>query len=298
MRKRSRLRSAVRRISLAIVVLALAIGFVVSSKTFQACLHDARIPAGGQNLADGLAAALAVAGVFRDCTSEFLRQNGEAITAAFVIVLGFSSIALWWAVRRLWLSGAEQLEFARQATQDAVTAVRQSLTSLERAFIFVESYNLRQVSGEDPLRPFHLTPLWKNAGKTRTVRARHHASWAAMNAPMANDFAFPDVGTNAKPLPLLIGPGVTIGGHRIEIPHQQVLQALEGRSHLYVWGWCEYNDVFPGTPRHRTEFCVQIERVEVADGAGPPGQRRVSAQFTPHQRHNGADEDCVKPVQT
>jgi hypothetical protein len=298
MRKRPRLRAAVRGTFLAIILLALAVAVVASSRTFQACVTGTGPQAGGQDLAHQLAAALQLAGVYRDCSSEFLRQNGEAITAALVVVLVFPTLGLWWAVRRLWLSGADHLAFAQETTRDAVVAIRQSLSSMERAFVFVESYNLRQVSGEDPQRAFHLTPLWKNAGKTRTVRARHHTSWAAMSAPMANDFAFPDVGTNAKPLPLLIGPGVTAGGHRVEIPHQQVLQALEGRTHLYVWGWCEYNDVFPGTPRHRTEFCVQIERVEVADGAGPPGQRRVSAQFTPLQRHNGADEDCVKPVQT
>jgi hypothetical protein len=298
MQKRPRLRAAVRGTFLAILVVAVAVGIVASSKTFQACVTGAGPQAGGQDLAHQLAAALQLAGVYRDCTSEFVRQNVDAITASLVVVLVFSTIGLWWSVRRLWLAGAENLAFAQETTRDAVVAIRQSLSSMERAFVFVESYNLRQVSGEDPLRAFHLTPAWKNAGKTRTVRARHHTSWAAMNAPMADDFAFPDVGTPAKPVPLLIGPGAAVGGHRIEIPHQQVLQALEGRTHLYVWGWCEYNDVFPGTPRHRTEFCVQIDRVEVADGPGPPGQRRISAQFVPHHRHNGADEDCVRPVQT
>ncbi len=298
MQKRPRLRAAVRGTFLAILVVAVAVGIVASSKTFQACVTNDGAQAGGTDLAHQLAAAFALAGVYRDCTSEFLRQNVDSITASLVVVLVFSTIGLWWSVRRLWLAGAENLAFAQETTRDAVVAIRQSLSSMERAFVFVESYNLRQVSGEDPLRAFHLTPAWKNAGKTRTVRARHHTSWAAMNAPMADDFAFPDVGTPSKPVPLLIGPGAAVGGHRIEIPHQQVLQALEGRAHLYVWGWCEYNDVFPGTPRHRTEFCVQIDRVEVADGPGPPGQRRVSAQFTPHHRHNGADEDCVRPVQT
>lgn len=298
MRKRPRLRAALRGTFLALLLLAVAVAILASSKAFQACVNGAKPQAVGLELAHQLAAALQLAGVYRDCTSEFLRQNGEAITAALVVVLAFSTIGLWWAVRRLWLSGADHLAFAQETTRDAVVAIRQSLSSMERAFVFVESYNLRQVSGEDPQRAFQLTPLWKNAGKTRTVRARHHTSWSAMSAPMANDFAFPDVGTNAKPLPLLIGPGVTAGGHRVEIPHQQVLQALEGRTHLYVWGWCEYNDVFPGTPRHRTEFCALIERLEVADGGGTAGQRRISAQFTPLHRHNGADEDCLKPVQT
>jgi hypothetical protein len=132
MRKRPRLRAALRGTFLAILVVVVAVGIVASSKTFQVCLHDANLPAGGPRLADRLEAAVQLAGVYRDCTSEFLRQNGEAITAALVVVLAFSTIGLWWAVRRLWLSGADHLAFAQETTRDAVVAIRQSLSSMER----------------------------------------------------------------------------------------------------------------------------------------------------------------------
>jgi hypothetical protein len=35
---------------------------------------------------------------------------------------------------------------------------------------------------------------------------------------------------------------------------------------LFVWGWIDYDDVFEGTPRRRTEFCFDVEADERPDG--------------------------------
>jgi hypothetical protein len=319
MPKRSRWRAVVRWICLAIVAAALAVGTVGISKTFQECTRDAGHPGGAQAAGYDVAKLLVVAGTYRDCAGEFLQQNGAAVTAAFIVILALSTIALWWSTRRLWLANEEQLALSREAAsrhegevatsvkiaeeaaavaRQSTDMVRQSLASLERAYVFADSHNMRQATGDDPLRPFHFTAVWKNTGRTRTVRARNHISWSALKTPLPPDFQFPDLGAHPT-APLLIAPGAAIMGQRVDIPHQVIAEAMEGKNQLYAWGWCEYNDVFPGTQRHRTEFCVKLERVEVADAPGvPAGQRRISVQFVHHHQYNGADEDCLKRVQT
>ena len=139
MQKRPRLRAAVRGTFLAMLVLAVAVGIVASSKTFQVCLHDAVVPAGGPRLADRLEAALQLAGVYRDCTSEFeygrtsmpsrRPRRRAGIFDHRPVVVGAAAVA----------AGADHLAFAQETTRDAVVAIRQSLSSMERAFVFVDS---------------------------------------------------------------------------------------------------------------------------------------------------------------
>lgn len=55
-----------------------------------------------------------------------------------------------------------------------------------------------------------------------------------------------------------------------------------GKVPITLFGYVEYNDVFPKTPRHRTEFCVELWRT-----------KGVVIQNYTSNRHNGADEDCL-----
>jgi hypothetical protein len=58
----------------------------------------------------------------------------------------------------------------------------------------------------------------------------------------------------------------------------------------YLWGWIEYDDIFPGSVRHRTEFCFQIifERL--------PPTNEGWLRYEPYSRFNAADEDCMRPI--
>jgi hypothetical protein len=203
------------------------------------------------------------------------------ITLLATIAIAAFTGTLWWSTSR---------------TADIA---KRSLTEVQRAFVFVESFDLKQLPGADPERPFYCSNVWKNSGTTRTVRGRNYISWKPFGEPLPEDFSFPDINQNHKEYPsLLIGPGGTIIGQMLEIPFQYVRRAAEQECHLYVWGWCEYNDVFPGTRRHRTEFCVKIQPVSKPFDAEEPGKHAAGLQFSYHTKHNGADEDCLKPVRT
>jgi hypothetical protein len=54
---------------------------------------------------------------------------------------------------------------------------------------------------------------------------------------------------------------------------------------IYIWGWIEYNDVFPNTKRHRTEFCFEV----LVSG---PANRRENISFRHYIFFNNAESDC------
>ena len=74
------------------------------------------------------------------CTGDFLKADGEAITAFFTLVLGISTIGLWLSTQKLWRVTDRTLGHAED------TAKREL-----RAYIGVEPRGVTRVAGQDLL---------------------------------------------------------------------------------------------------------------------------------------------------
>jgi hypothetical protein len=47
-------------------------------------------------------------------------------------------------------------------------------------------------------------------------------------------------------------------GNSYQISLKEIFEIKAGTKTIYIWGRAEYNDVFPGTGRHYTNFCHKI----------------------------------------
>ncbi len=126
----------------------------------------------------------------------------------------------------------------------------------------------------------------KNGGMTPAINARMNISHNRFNNEMPADYHFPD-STNFGNA--LIGPQLIWHTPSITIPASELERPLVGAFH-YLWGWIEYDDIFSGTTRHRTEFCFKIE----CERLQPTNEFWVG--FAPHSKFNAADEDCLRPI--
>ena len=100
------------------------------------------------------------------------------------------------------------------------------------------------------------------------------------------DFDFPDSQSVGI---ALIGPQVIWHSPPIVIEASELENpAIMGDR--YLWGSVEYDDIFPGSVRHRTEFCFKI----VIERVAPTNELWLS--FEPHSLFNAADEDCLRPI--
>jgi hypothetical protein len=77
-------------------------------------------------------------------------------------------------------------------------------------------------------------------------------------------------------------PSVTVGATELQDPAVP--------AERYLWGWIEYDDIFPGSIRHRTEFCFQI----IFERLPPTNEGWI--RFEPYSRFNAADSDCLRPI--
>jgi hypothetical protein len=222
----------------------------------------------------------------------------DAIIAFFTVILAIYTARLFYATRGLWIAAKDQVIDTKDsvaAAKKSANVAEESLTSLERAFVFPENFSLTGPLGSPGF--YCIATVWKNAGRSWTKRCINHINWRAFESPLLEDFNFPDFGDPQTRVHLLIGPGATVNGQRIDIPHSVFAETMEGRRHLYIWGWCEYDDIFLSTPRHRTEFCVKLEKIIALDEA-EGGRQKAAVQFSYHNKHNGADDDCLKALQT
>ena len=105
---------------------------------------------------------------------------------------------------------------------------------------------------------------------------------------LPDDFKF-ETNETHKTFPISIGPGAQIRGPGIEYQVFDIEEIRLRKAFGYIWGWVDYNDVFPGTERHRTEFCYQIL-------VGPAGRHADPNQIivTSYKKHNGSDEECLR----
>jgi hypothetical protein len=180
---------------------------------------------------------------------------------------------------------------AFRVATEANVLTRLALIEENRAYISIGETN--PITQHDRVR---ITQTWTNGGNTPAVRARTHVSWICLTAPLPDDFDFPDLGTTQSVL-FFIGPHGTFYSSPLWVHTSLIDRTARGETYIYLWGWVDYDDVFEKTPRHRTEFCLQLivemRLMEITEEAGAE-RTQAAISFHHHPRFNNVDEQCEK----
>jgi len=130
---------------------------------------------------------------------------------------------------------------------------------------------------------------WENSGTTPTKNMIQHANWCVLYDALPKGYWFPDLGKGEN-TPLVLGPKAQVNSSSliVDIAHVRAVQAHQ--MHLFLWGWATYDDIFPATDPHRTEFCYEVTDISGTLTVNNP--YRVT--LTLCDEHNCADAECVK----
>jgi hypothetical protein len=209
----------------------------------------------------------------RDEASEYWSILGHRlkITDTLLVIFTFT---LWWATRDLVIG-------AKDTTQRQL-----------RAYVFLDKINLvpRKSPTSNNLQ-WNIDIAWKNFGGTRTrnLIAKVSDKVLDLSHQPVEGFNFQDE-EGAEVFHGLIGPSQSVNQPPIQISDVQLGGGNGNDTALLIWGWAEYRDVFSSTIR-RTEFGF---RVHVEGVLG----RNSIIHFEPTEKHNAADEDCLRPIQS
>jgi hypothetical protein len=206
--------------------------------------------------------------------------------------LAFSTFGLWVVT---WLGSRRQ----SSDMQKSIKIAERALISVERAFVFVKGYaQLPQIGHDGGVREWAIMPVLHNSGSTPTRHMLTHVSIEIRDHDLPDDFDFPDKWPDGEADELknalaFIGPKADIWMPALAVHVVDLDKINSGRKKVYLYGWIEYDDVFPDTERHRTEFCMEIIRV-AADYTTPASAPIVMRHY---KKHNGADDECFRQPQ-
>jgi len=128
--------------SLLITLLGIAIAFliVLFSDAFQQCMNQSYYESSDYEPKKGVTQIIGTLGWTKTCTGKFLKEDSEAITAFFTLVLGISTIGLWLSTQKLW-------KITDSTLRHAEGTARREL----RAYIGVEPRGVKRIADQDRL---------------------------------------------------------------------------------------------------------------------------------------------------
>jgi len=85
----------------------------------------------------------------------------------------------------------------------------------------------------------------------------------------------------------VIGPKSPAIAGPILVP-VEIIEKEVPNTHVFIWGWQAYRDVFRSTKPHVTEFCFDLRTVDFMNNPA----RDFVAGFATCSRHNCVDEQC------
>jgi hypothetical protein len=272
---------------IALIGCAFACAIVIFSDAFQQCMNKSYYESSDYEPEKGIAQILTTLQWTKVCTGEFLKMDGEAITAFFTLVVGLFTAALWRSTRALWDVTNSTLRHSER------TAIREL-----RAYVSVKELEMQPFHGPDvlsiasavgvvagPIHRFRICAFLANGGQTPTRKALVNVNHVLRDDKLPDGFDYPDGDVTET---ATIGVGGIFGTPGIFVSIADVDKVKVKAKRLFFWGWVDYNDVFEDTPRHRTEFCYDV----TADAFEDRG--KIFLRFPAHGRYNGADGDCVR----
>ena len=181
---------------------------------------------------------------------------------------------------------------------------RETFESSERAFVFIDGFDIELTSRADALEPasierralegrdprlqitrFAAQPKWKNGGNTPTRNMRFRTNWTHSPGPLPSQ-NFDDYGTQPSPFfiaPRAIEPSEFVdmsAAPQVLVDYQ--LRPIGNEPLVIIWGRADYEDVFGRA--HFIEWCYRL-RLEQHDG------KNMRAHFIQWGLYNRTDDD-------
>jgi hypothetical protein len=183
---------------------------------------------------------------------------------------------------------------AAKAADKSVNITSQTSQTELRAYLFVKnlvaSFERLPPNALHPLGHIHKISVWAEIENSGSTPARNLV--VCLNSGFFDNAIPPgfDYSDTNEPRKMVVGPRAVVNSEPITLHVVDMDRVTSGKQRCFCWGWIDYNDVFHGSPRHRTEFCF-----EVVANQGAPGELRLA--FPTYGPFNGADSDCLRQPQ-
>ena len=233
---------------------------------------------------------LAVIGIILWSIVDLTESHHDLVIALGTLAIAAFTYTLWRATDRLWRTS--QIHAGHM--ERSVGIAENSLVAVQRAFVSVPLVEVGAVLENQVVIGWRIFVVWENTGTTPTRHLVTNINIQTLETEMPDDFDYPDV-TRRNIQRAFLPPRGTLrsGGGAGFIAIADLLRAASRRAHIYIYGWADYNDIFPDTERHRTEFCSEL--LILADPrVVDPHVMANSYALTFCRKYNGTDDECYR----
>jgi hypothetical protein len=183
------------------------------------------------------------------------------------------------------------------AALDANHISRENLTSVQRAFVYMNGFSIFPAS-QSQKTGFVFTTMWANSGSTQALSRTYYINFISPDKPIQKGNAFCDYDASGKVVKYSAVSSGFLAAHanegaatRIFVEDSLAAAVNASKRYLYIYGWTRYTDVFRNTPRRVTMFCKQI----VSFGKVPVSSTVPSMiLWNDCEEHNCADDECAE----
>jgi len=180
--------------------------------------------------------------------ADVFERHGEAVIAAFTIVLALSTIGLWRATSKLYKAGEQQIAVVGDIAEAAKDAAEHTRT-VERAYVKLS--HMQPGLKSEPTGLFFVRMRAKNTGRTPAsvtdMRVKPVLTPKAKSLPAKPNYKRKGGDTTHKAF--LVANGSAYFGDNFSITPSELEQVKDGTLKLYLIGYVDYIDAFG--ERHR-----------------------------------------------
>jgi hypothetical protein len=213
---------------------------VLFSDAFQQCINNTYSESTDYEPEKGVAQILTTLGWAKACTGQFLKEDGEAITAFFTLILGLFTGALWLSTRALWEVTNETLLHNKR---------------VERAYVKMShrppGLDIKANTGliyiDMGVKNFGSTPADITYVMFKTIVLPHNHPLPEKPDYSGDRVVFPQA--------FLVSQEEFFIHHPLKIAEGEIIAVLDYSSDLYVIGYVDYIDKFGD--RHRGGYARQ-----------------------------------------
>jgi len=181
------------------------------------------------------------------------------------------------------------------AARDSADTARQSLDSVERAYVVFDNIRFATVeetlSGQKNVLQFNAR--WQNSGNTPASPAIQKFSAESLDRDEPNEEQF--AGKEKTYVSFPIRPRAFQDGGFISIPESEIMESqtvVPPKKFFVAWGWLFYRDVLPGTDPHLTEFCMKLNGIGEQHKAAHLVNSAPALGWAGCTHHNCVDRYC------
>jgi hypothetical protein len=187
---------------------------------------------------------------------------------------------------------------AAESVKRSADVAEHSLTIVERAFITISDISITTIAQHRTIIDHRIHINVINPGRTPAKNYASQTNLVVLD-DIPDDFRFADRPHEELPK-TVVGPQSRTY-ILVDFFIQDAIATYQKNKKTLIYGWIEYDDIFPHTGTHRTEFCIAVE--VFADPRETPeviyGKSIPIMTLRPYGRYNAYDDDCLyRPGQT